>query len=88
MPVLEYFMLTSELQGATGRLHISYHAPGKKAEWGDESPEGLGRRRVYYVCEVGKVWVPESETAEGLRGAGSEKFGGEVIDRLLGSQYY
>jgi hypothetical protein len=88
MPVLEYFMLDSELMGATGRLHISYHAPGKKAEWGDEGPEDFGRRRVYYACEVGKVWVPEPDTAEGLRGAGSEKFGGEVIERFLGSQYY
>ena len=88
MPVLEYFMLESELMGTTGRLHISYHAPGKKAQWGDEGPKDLRRRRVYYACEVGKVWVPEPETAESLRGAGSEKFGGEVIERFLGSQYY
>ncbi|KAF1937389.1 hypothetical protein EJ02DRAFT_437906 [Clathrospora elynae] len=88
MPVLEYFMLTSELSGATGKFHISYHAPGKKAEWGDEDPEDFRCRRVYYACEVGKVWVPEPETAQGLRGAGSEKFGGEVIERYLRSLYY
>jgi hypothetical protein len=88
MPVLEYFILTSELQGPPCKFHISYHAPGNKAEWGDECPEDLAYRRIYYACEVGKVWFPEPETAEGLRGAGSGKFGGEVIERFIGSQYY
>jgi hypothetical protein len=88
MPVLEYFMLTSELTGDTGKLHILYNAPGKEAEFGDEDPEDLKSRRIYYACEVGKVWVPEAETAEGLRGAGKEKFGGEAIERYVGSLYY
>ncbi|KAH9879248.1 hypothetical protein J1614_002687 [Plenodomus biglobosus] len=88
MPVLEFFMLTSDLVGRTGRLHISYHAPGKKAEWGDEGAEDVEHRRIYYACEVGKVWVPEVETAEGLRRAGKQKFGGEAIERYVGSQYY
>ncbi|KAF1839659.1 hypothetical protein BDW02DRAFT_5450 [Decorospora gaudefroyi] len=88
MPVLEYFMLTSELTGEPGRLHISYHAPGNEAEWGDKGPEDIHCRRIYYACEIGKGWVPEPETAEGLRGTGMEKFGGEVIERYLGSLYY
>jgi hypothetical protein len=88
MPVLEFFMLTSELLGDTGKLHISYHAPGIKAGWGDEGPEDLKRRRIYYACEVGKVWVPEPETAQGLRSAGLQRFGGEAIERYVGSQYY
>jgi hypothetical protein len=88
MPVLEFFMLTSELVGNTGKLHISYHAPGTRADWGDEGPEDLERRRIYYACEVGEVWIPEPETAERLRGAGMQKFGGEVIERYVGSQYY
>ncbi|KAH7084456.1 hypothetical protein FB567DRAFT_529042 [Paraphoma chrysanthemicola] len=87
MPVLEYFMLTSDLSGETGRLHIEYAAPGKASSVGDESPEDAQYRRVYYACEVGKVWVPEQETAEGLRNAGKEKFGGEVIERYVGSIY-
>tara|TARA_R110002003_G_scaffold45_20_gene3655 strand:- start:14001 stop:15425 length:1425 start_codon:yes stop_codon:yes gene_type:complete len=88
MPVLEYFMLTSELTEGTAKLHILYNAPGKEAEFGDEGPEDLQCRRIYYACEVGKVWVPEAETAEGLKGAGKEKFGGEAIERYVGSQYY
>jgi hypothetical protein len=43
----------------------------------------VGYRRVYYVCEVGKFWNPEPETTKGLRRAGSEKFGGEVIERII-----
>lgn len=88
MPVLEFFMLTSELAGETGKLHISYHAPGQRAEWGDEEAEDKEYRRIYYACEVGKVWVPEPETAAGLRGAGMQKYGGEAIERYVGSQYY
>ncbi|KAI4644396.1 hypothetical protein J4E93_006297 [Alternaria ventricosa] len=87
MPVLESFMLTSEMTGQTKRLHISYHAPGQKAEWGDEGPEDEQYRRIYYACEMG-VWVPESKTSEGLKRAGLQKFGGEAIERYVGSQYY
>jgi hypothetical protein len=87
MPILEYFMLTSELMGDTGKLHISFHAPGRKADWPDERHEDVGSRRIYYVCEVGKLWVPEPATAEGLRSAGVRKFGGEAVERYLGSQY-
>ena len=79
-------MLTSELAGETGKLHISYHAPGQRAEWGDEGTEDEEHRRIYYACEAGKVWVPEPETAAGLRGAGMQKYGGEVIERFVGSQ--
>jgi hypothetical protein len=87
MPVLEHFMLTCELTAPTGKLHISYDAPGIKSDWGGEGPGDIDHRRVYYACEAGKVWVPEPETREGLRGAGSEKFGGEVIEQFVGSLY-
>jgi hypothetical protein len=87
MPVLESLMLTCELMGDTGRLHICYHAPGRKSDWADERLEDVGRRRIYYACEVGELWVPEPDTAAGLRRAGAEKFGGEVVERYLGSQY-
>jgi hypothetical protein len=62
--------------------------PGKKAEWANEGLDDLGRRRVHYAREVGKIWVPEPEIAKGLRGTGSQKFGGEAIERCVGSQYY
>jgi hypothetical protein len=87
MPVLESFMLTSELAGETGRLHISYHAPGKMAQWGDEEPQDKEHRRIYYACEVG-VWQPEPKTAARLRSAGIQKYGGEAIERYVGSLYY
>jgi hypothetical protein len=87
MPVLESFMLTSEMVGKTGRLHISYHAPGQKTEWGDEEAQDKEYRRIYYACEVG-IWTPELKTAAGLRGAGIQKYGGEAIERYVGSQYY
>jgi hypothetical protein len=87
MPVLESLMLTCELMGDTGRLHICYHAPGRKSDWADERLEDVGRRRIYYACEVGEVWVPEPDAAAGLRRAGVEKFGGEAVERYLGSQY-
>ena len=54
MPVLEFFMLTSGLQGETEKLLISYHAPGQRAEWGDEEAEDEKHRRIYYACEVWK----------------------------------
>jgi hypothetical protein len=80
-------MLTSDMVGKTGKLHISYHAPGQRAEWGDEDPEDSEHRRIYYACETG-VWVPEPKTSEGLKRAGVQKYGGEAIERYLGSQYY
>ena len=46
MPVLESFMLTSDMAGKTGRLHISYHGPGQKAEWGDEEPENKEHKKI------------------------------------------
>jgi hypothetical protein len=87
MLVLEFFMLTSDLGGKTGSLHISYHAPGQRAEWGDEEPDDNEHRRIYYACETG-VWVPELKTSEGLKSAGIQKYGGEAIERFLGSWYY
>lgn len=86
MPVLEYFMLTSELVGKSCKLHISYHASGKAAE-GDEGAEDINYRRIYCACEVGKVWVPEPKTSEGLRGASKDRFGGKVIQRHVGSLF-
>jgi hypothetical protein len=87
MPVLESFMLTSDMVGKTGKLHIAYHAPGQRAEWGDEEPEDAEHRRLYYACETG-IWVPERKTSEGLKRAGIQKYGGEAIERYVGSQYY
>ncbi|KAF1947370.1 hypothetical protein EJ02DRAFT_440227 [Clathrospora elynae] len=87
MPVLESFMITCQLTTG-GQLNIAYHAPGKESFWGDQSKENIVYRRVYYVCEVGKFWNPEPETTKGLRGAGSEKFGGEVIERFIKGQFY
>jgi hypothetical protein len=87
MPVLESFVLTSDMAGKTGRLHISYYAPGQRAEWGDEEPQDEEHRRIYYACETG-VWVPEPKTSEGLKRAGIQKYGGEAIERFVGSQYY
>jgi hypothetical protein len=88
MPVLDYFMLTCELEGPTGKLHISYDAPGITSGYDGEGPGDIECRRVYYACESGKVWMPEPETAEGLRNAGSAKYGGEVIEKFVGSLYY
>lgn len=85
MPVLEHFMLTSELGDGKGKFHISYHAPGRPADWGDRNDDDLRVRRVYY--EVGAVWRPDDEIMQGLRGAGREKFGEEVVERFLDSQY-
>ncbi|CAO2650793.1 Nn.00g020850.m01.CDS01 [Neocucurbitaria sp. VM-36] len=85
MPVLEHFMLTSELGYGKGKFHISYYAPNRPADWGDESDDDLLVRRVYY--EVGAVWKPDDEIMQGLRGVGREKFGEEVIERYLDSQY-
>jgi hypothetical protein len=87
MPVLESFMLTSDMVGKTRKLHISYHAPGQRAEWGDEDLEDEEHRRIYYACETG-VWVPEPKTSEGLKRVGIQKYGGEAIERYVGSQYY
>jgi hypothetical protein len=88
MPVLEYFMLLSEPEEDTGAFCISYHAPGEEAQWFCEGPEDVACRRIYYACGVDKIWVPEPEIAEGLRGAGRETFGGEVIERYLGGRQY
>ncbi|EON69906.1 hypothetical protein W97_09170 [Coniosporium apollinis CBS 100218] len=85
MPVLEHFKLTSELGSGKGRFHISYHAPGRSADWGDKSDDDLRVRRVYY--EVGAVWRPDNAIMHGLRGAGLEKFCKEVTERFLDSQY-
>lgn len=87
MPVLDSFILTSDLAGNyTGVLRISYHAPGQRAERDDEEPEDKDHRRIYYACKTG-VWVPEPKTSEGLKRAGIQKYGGEAIERFVGSQY-
>lgn len=75
MLVLESFMLKSDM----ARLHIPYHGPGQKAEWGDEEPEDKEHRRIYYVCETG-VWVPKPKTSERLKRAGFQSCGGEAIE--------
>jgi hypothetical protein len=82
MPVLEYFMLTSELAPSKGKFCIWYHAPGRTAKWGDEDAVDSMYRRVYYAC---KAWRPEPMTMAVLGDAGKMKFGGEVIERFLGN---
>jgi hypothetical protein len=82
MPVLEYFMLTSELAPSKDKFCISYHAPGRTAEWGDEDAVDSSYRRVYYAC---KAWRPEPKTMVMLGNLGKMKFGGEVIERFLGN---
>jgi hypothetical protein len=82
MPVLEHFKLTSELAPSKGKFCMSYHAPGRRAEWGDENAVDLVYRRVYYAC---KVWRPEPPTMAVLGNVGKMEFGGEVIERFLGN---
>lgn len=81
MPVLEHFMLESELGNEKGFFEISFYAPGLVAEWGDENNEDARVRRLYYT--VGEVWRPNDVIVEGLRSAGREKYGEEIIERFL-----
>jgi hypothetical protein len=83
MPVLEHFMFAAEFMELEGQFHIAYHAPGRSAEWGDESEEDVKARRVYYACRIDKAWRPEQDTALALRKTGEAKFGGDVIERYL-----
>ena len=84
MPVLEFFMLMSHMAGNSGRLYICYYGPGKKSRWSGEKTEDREHRKIYYVCKTG-MWVPEPKTSKGLKRAGFEKYGGEAIERFLGS---
>jgi hypothetical protein len=83
MPVLEHFMLTSELEDPKGEFRIAYHAPGRSAEWGDKEEEDVKARRVYYAYRIDKAWRPEHDTALALSKTGEAKFGGDVIERYL-----
>ena len=38
------------------------------------------------MCKTG-VWVPEPKTSKELKRAGIQKYGGEAIERFVGSQY-
>ncbi|KAF2126083.1 carbohydrate-binding module family 50 protein [Dothidotthia symphoricarpi CBS 119687] len=81
MPVLTHFVLETELGYDTGFWDISYHAPGQRAETGDESEDDVGVRRVYYT--VGELWRPDYFIAEAFRGIGREIHGSELIERFL-----
>jgi hypothetical protein len=83
MPILEHFMLAEEFMDLKSQFHIAYHAPGRLAEWGDESEEDVKARRVYYACRLDKAWRPEQDTALALSRTGEAKFGGDVIERYL-----
>jgi hypothetical protein len=93
MPVLEQLKVSAHFR-SDREFRVSYYAPGVVQE-GDKkqgTDDGFGRitesdddiksRRVYY--EIGELWRPNDEILEGLRGAGREKFGEEIIEKFLG----
>lgn len=82
MPILEHFLLGSNLGDDKGYWEISYHAPGLKAEQGDEDKNDVRVRRLYYT--VGEVWRPDEFLAEAFRQVGRERHGTELIERFLG----
>jgi hypothetical protein len=89
MPVLEHFMLETELGYGKGFWEISYYAPGQVAEWENEEHgrnDNIQVRRVHYT--VGEVWRPDDVITEGIRNVGREKFGDEVIERYLGPRLW
>ncbi|KAH9866827.1 hypothetical protein J1614_008520 [Plenodomus biglobosus] len=79
MPVLEQFLLQTELGHDIGYWDISYHAPGIKAD-GDENEDDAKVRRVYY--SVGEVWRPDDFIAEAFRRIGRDSHGLELIERF------
>jgi hypothetical protein len=81
MPVLEQFLLETELGREIGYWDISYHAPGIKAE-GDANEDDAKVRRVYYL--VGEVWRPDNFIAEAFRRIGRDRHGPELIERYGG----
>jgi hypothetical protein len=84
MPVLDTFMLESEMGYDVGFWELSYYAPGVKADWsldwGKEDTAAV--RRLYYT--VGEVWRPDLFVSETLRSFGQERHGSELIERFLG----
>jgi len=72
MPVLDHFMLTSELGNEKGYFNISYYAPGLISDGRDQDEGDVGFRRIYY--EVGQVWRPDDEVSGRLREVGRERF--------------
>ena len=81
MPVLEQFLLETELGYDKGYWDISYHAPGIKAD-GDANEDDAKVRRVYYT--VGEVWRPDNSIAEAFRRIGRDRHGLELIERYGG----
>ncbi|PZC88980.1 hypothetical protein A1F95_10613 [Pyrenophora tritici-repentis] len=79
MPLLEQFLLETELGHDIGYWDISYHAPGIKADW-DENEDDAKVRRVYY--SVGEVWRPDDFIAEAFRRIGRDSHGPELIERF------
>jgi len=82
MPLLEHFLLESNLGDDKGYWEISFHAPGREAEQGDQDENDVKVRRLYYT--VGEVWKPDEFVAEAFRGVGRERHGAELIERFLG----
>lgn len=82
MPILESFLLESNLGDDKGFWEISFHAPGREAEQGDIHENDTKVRRVYYT--VGDVWRPDDFVAETFRAIGQERYGTELIERFLG----
>lgn len=81
MPVLEHFLIETELGYDTGYWDISYHAPGIQAD-GDENDDDAKLRRVYY--SVGETWRPDAFVAEAFRGLGRDTHGPALIERFQG----
>jgi hypothetical protein len=79
MPVLEQFLLETELGHDIGYWDISYHAPGIKAD-GDVNEDDAKVRRVYY--SVGEVWRPDDFIAEAFQRIGRDSHGPELIERF------
>lgn len=87
MPVLEHFLLETELGHDIGYWEISYYAPGIK-ENGHENEDDDKVRRIYY--SVGEVWRPDDFMAEAFRRIGRDRHGLELIERFeeLGSRIW
>lgn len=83
MPVLNRFVLESQLGWGKGFFLISYYAPGPLAEWYGDEPDDHddpSRRRLFYT--VGDVWRPDEIISKGLRDVGRERHGEGLLERF------
>ncbi|KAF2829529.1 hypothetical protein CC86DRAFT_404166 [Ophiobolus disseminans] len=84
MPVIKHFELACPLMQTM--FQITYFAPGLTTDMVVENKDDTKGRRMYY--DVGDDWEPESDLMAGLRWAGKERFGGDVIERFLDRAWY